>query len=68
MLKLYIYGYLNRVQSSRRLERETQRNVETMWLLERLTPDFKTSLSTESKTGNVASQKHPCQHSNTKPG
>jgi transposase len=42
MLKLYIYGYLNRVQSSRRLERETQRNVETMWLLERLTPDFKT--------------------------
>jgi transposase/NACalpha-BTF3-like transcription factor len=42
MLKLYIYGYLNRVQSSRRLERETQRNVEAMWLLERLTPDFKT--------------------------
>lgn len=42
MLKLYIYGYLNRVQSSRRLERETQRNVELMWLLERLTPDFKT--------------------------
>jgi transposase len=37
MLKLYIYGYLDRVQSSRRLERETQRNVETMWLLERLT-------------------------------
>jgi len=42
MLKLYIYGYLNRIQSSRRLERETQRNVELMWLLERLTPDFKT--------------------------
>jgi transposase len=42
MWKLYIYGCLNRVQSSRRLERETQRNVETMWLLERLTPDFKT--------------------------
>jgi transposase len=41
-LKLYIYGYLNRVQSSRRLERETQRNVEVMWLTERLTPDFKT--------------------------
>ena len=42
MLKLYIYGYLNRTQTSRRLERETQRNVELMWLMERLTPDFKT--------------------------
>ena len=42
LLKLYIYGYLNRIQSSRRLERETQRNVELMWLLDRLTPDFKT--------------------------
>lgn len=42
LLKLYIYGYLNRLQSSRRLEREAQRNVELMWLIERLTPDFKT--------------------------
>ena len=42
MLKLYIYGYLNRIQSSRRLEKETHRNVELMWLLGRLTPDFKT--------------------------
>jgi transposase len=42
MLKIYIYGYLNRIQSSRRLERETQRNVELMWLTGRLTPDFKT--------------------------
>lgn len=42
LLKLYIYGYLNRVQSSRRLERETQRNVELMWLTGRLSPDFKT--------------------------
>lgn len=42
MLKLYIYGYLNRIQSSRRLEREAQRNIELMWLLGRLTPDFKT--------------------------
>ena len=42
LLKLYVYGYLNRVQSSRRLERETQRNVELMWLLGRLQPDFKT--------------------------
>ncbi|PWG60904.1 IS1182 family transposase [Sediminicurvatus halobius] len=42
LLKIYIYGYLNRIQSSRRLERETQRNVELMWLAERLSPDFKT--------------------------
>ena len=42
LLKLYIYGYLNRVQSSRRLEREAQRNVELMWLIGRLAPDFKT--------------------------
>ena len=42
LLKLYIYGYLNRLQSSRRLERETQRNVELMWLTGRLAPDFKT--------------------------
>ena len=42
LLKLYIYGYLNRIQSSRRLEREAQRNVELMWLTGRLKPDFKT--------------------------
>src|ERR1700733_11932804 len=42
MLKIYIYGYLNRVPSSRRLERECQRNVEMMWLTGRLSPDFKT--------------------------
>lgn len=42
LLKLYIYGYLNRIQSSRRLEKESHRNVELMWLLERLQPDFKT--------------------------
>lgn len=42
LLKLYIYGYLNRIQSSRRREKEAHRNVELMWLLERLTPDFKT--------------------------
>ena len=42
LLKLYIYGYLNRVQSSRRLEREAGRNVELMWLLGRLAPDHKT--------------------------
>ena len=42
LLKLYIYGYLNRVHSSRRLEREAGRNVEVMWLLARLAPDHKT--------------------------
>src|SRR3989338_11118434 len=42
LLKLYVYGYLNKVQSSRRLEREAQRNVELMWLTGRLSPDFKT--------------------------
>ena len=42
LLKLYIYGYLNRVQSSRRLEREAGRNLEVIWLLRRLTPDDKT--------------------------
>src|SRR5262245_52682005 len=42
LLKIYLYGYLNRVQSSRRLEREAQRNIEVMWLTGRLAPDFKT--------------------------
>ncbi len=42
LLKLYVYGYLNRTRSSRLLEREAQRNVELMWLLKQLTPDFKT--------------------------
>jgi transposase len=42
MLKLYVYGYINQVASSRRLEREAQRNVELMWLTGRLAPDFKT--------------------------
>ncbi|MCJ2065475.1 transposase, partial [Methylobacterium sp. J-088] len=42
LLKLYLYGYLNRVPSSRRLEREAQRNIEVMWLTGRLAPDHKT--------------------------
>ena len=42
MLKIYVYGYLNEVHSSRKLEREAQRNVELMWLTGRLAPDFKT--------------------------
>src|SRR5881392_4077097 len=42
LLKIYLYGYLNCIQSSRRLEREAQRNIEVMWLTGRLMPDFKT--------------------------
>ena len=42
LLKIYVYGYLNRVQSSWRLERECQRNIEVVWLTGRLMPDFKT--------------------------
>ena len=42
LLKLYLYGYLNQIQSSRRLERECRRNIEIMWLVGQLTPDFKT--------------------------
>jgi transposase len=42
LLKLYIYGYLNHIRSSRRLEKEANRNVELMWLLRKLAPDFKT--------------------------
>ena len=55
LLKLYVYGYLNRVQSSRCLERETQRNVEVMWLLGRLQPDHKT-ISDFRKNNNEAIQ------------
>ncbi|HAJ32638.1 MAG TPA: IS5/IS1182 family transposase, partial [Candidatus Atribacteria bacterium] len=41
MLKLYLYGYLNRIRSSRRLEQEATRNLEVIWLLRKLKPDFK---------------------------
>src|ERR1700691_3911354 len=51
LLKLYIYGYLNRVQSSRRLEREAGRNVEVMWLLGRLAPDHKTIADPQRQHG-----------------
>lgn len=43
LLKLYVYGYLHQVRSSRRLEAECRRNVEVMWLLGRLTPDYKSN-------------------------
>ncbi|MGC8769613.1 MAG: transposase, partial [Brevinematia bacterium] len=42
LLKIYIYGYMNRIRSSRRLENECKRNIELMWLTKRLAPDFKT--------------------------
>lgn len=42
MLKLFVYGYLNKIRSSRKLEQETHRNIELMWLMKKLTPDFKT--------------------------
>jgi transposase len=51
MPKIYLDGYLNRIRSSRRLERETQRNVELMWLTGRLTPDFKTIANFRTDNG-----------------
>jgi transposase len=54
LLKLYVYGYLNRVQSSRRLEREAGRNVELMWLLSRLVPDHKTIADFRKDNGGAA--------------
>ncbi len=51
LLKIYIYGYLNRIQSSRRLEREAQRNIELMWLVSRLAPDFKTIADFRKENG-----------------
>lgn len=56
LLKLYVYGYLNRIQSSRRLERETHRNVELMWLLSRLRPDFKTIADFRRDNGSALKQ------------
>lgn len=53
MLKLYIYGYLNRIQSSRRLEAEANRNVELMWLIARLNPDFKTIARFRNENGSA---------------
>src|SRR5262249_12309602 len=56
LLKLYIYGYLNRVQSSRRLEREAGRNVEVMWLTSRLVPDHKTIADFRKDSGPAIKQ------------
>ena len=56
LLKIYIYGYLNRIQSSRRLEREAQRNLELIWLTGRLMPDFKTIADFRRDNGNAIRQ------------
>src|SRR5436190_8791811 len=56
LLKLYIYGYLNRVQASRRLEREAGRNVEVMWLTGRLAPDHKTIADFRKDNGRAIRQ------------
>ena len=56
LLKLYVYGYLNRIQSSRRLEREAGRNVEVMWLLGRLDPDHKTIADFRKDNGRALRQ------------
>jgi len=59
MLKLYIYGYINRIRSSRKLEIETQRNVELMWLMKKLSPDFKTIA--DFRKDNIDSIKKVCR-------
>ena len=59
MLKIYLYGYLNRIQSSRRLEQEARRNLELMWLVGRLAPDFKTLA--DFRAENAAAIKNVCR-------
>ena len=51
LLKLYLYGYLNQLRSSRKLEKESHRNIEVLWLLKRLTPDFKTIANFRRENG-----------------
>src|SRR6187455_568616 len=60
LLKIYIYGYLNRIQSSRRLEREANRNVEVMWLTGKLAPDFKTIADFRRDNGDAV--RAVCRH------
>jgi len=67
LLKLYIYGYLNRVRSSRRLAIETRRNIEVIWLLRRLTPDFKT-IADFRRENRPAFRLSPGEKSAAKPG
>ena len=69
LLKLYIYGYLNRVQSSRRLEREAGRNVEAMWLTGRLVPDHKTisDFRKDNRAGSASLTRRPRYPSGLRP-
>ena len=60
LLKLYLYGYLNQIPSSRRLEREAGRNVELMWLIGRLAPDFKTIADFRRENGDALGA--TCRH------
>jgi transposase len=57
LLKLYLYGYMNRIRSSRRLERETKINIELMWLLE----DFKSSHTTIEKLQKLQERQARCE-------
>jgi transposase len=59
MLKIYLHGYLNRIQSTRRLEQEARRNLELMWLVGRLAPDFKTLA--DFRADNAVSIKNVCR-------
>src|SRR5712671_2421109 len=61
LLKIYVYGYLNRVQSSRRLERECQRNIELVWLTGRLMPDFKTIADFRKDNGEASRVQNICR-------
>ena len=61
MLKIYLYGYLNRIQSTRRLEQEARRNLELMWLVGRLAPDFKTLA--DFRAENTVAIKNVCRGS-----
>ena len=59
LLKLYVYGYLNQLQTSRRLEKECHRNLEVQWLMKRLKPDFKTIADFRKDNGQAI--KKACQ-------
>jgi hypothetical protein len=70
MLKIYVYGYINQIQSNRHLERETARNVEMMWLTGRLAPDFKTIADFRKDNGPAkqAQAATACAHAGTQSG
>src|ERR1700684_3005797 len=67
LLKLYIYGYLNRVRSSRRLEAECHRNIEVIWLLRTLKPDFKTIADFRADNRIEIARATRCRNSSSRP-